>query len=223
MTSARAVLLVALLGLFSPPAEADLIEADHPGFGPASLTVDTVTGLRWLDMNEAEGLPFDQVSLEFGLGGDFEGFRHATVAEVVSLWNAAGIPCPPTLACDLNVFDDPGADLLLPLIGPTQITATSIIAEGIVAEAGPIPGEHHVGSLEGARFFPDHTQVGFTGGFPDDNFPNGKGHWLVVSDVAPIPEPNAALLFAVGAVVVGVALRRGSGSESIRSLNIAVS
>ena len=125
----------------------------------------------------------------------------------MSLWNSAGIPCPPDLSCDLNVFDNGGADFLLPLIGWTQTNATTFVAEGIVAEAGPLPGEHHTGSLEGARFFADHTQVGFFFSVLDANPNPGFGHWLVA-----VPEPTAGLLVAL--VILSVALLKAGTAWS---------
>jgi hypothetical protein len=177
-------------------ARAMLLEADHPVFGQAALTLDTDTGLQWLDITFTVDLAYDEIVVEFGLGGLFEGFRHATVAELVSL-NSGAIPCPQTLACDYNDdFGDPpnrGADLLLPLVGWTQVNSTTFVAEGIVADAGPIPGEHHRGSLERARFRPKHTQVGFPGRLPDWHSSPDFGHWLVV-----VPEPSTGLLLGLG-------------------------
>jgi hypothetical protein len=209
---ALAVLLAAVAALTTTtslplPALATVIELDHPIFGPGSLTMDTSTGLRFLDVPFSANYSFDAISLQLGVGGDFEGFRHATVAELVSLWNAVGIPCPPTVDCEYNegpVGGDPpnaGADILLPLVGWTQSNDTAFVAEGIVADAGPLAGEHYRGSLEGGRLRLNHTQVGFPGGLPDSHSSTSFGHWLVV-----VPEPNSGVLLLTG--LLGLLARR---------------
>jgi len=66
-------------------------------FGSRAIVHDDITGLDWLrlpltgtksynDMTGADG------SSEFEAGGQFAGFRHATMAEVKQLWVDAGIP-----------------------------------------------------------------------------------------------------------------------------------
>jgi len=52
---------------------------------------DPATGLDWLDLTATRNLSFAEVSAQFGLGGAFAGYRYATVAEVRTLWQNAGI------------------------------------------------------------------------------------------------------------------------------------
>lgn len=43
-------------------------------------TIDTVTGLEWLDVPVTAGMPYLSVEDECKPGGAFEGFRHVNVA-----------------------------------------------------------------------------------------------------------------------------------------------
>ncbi len=77
--------------LVTSSAQAILIEADDPVFGLNALTVDTETGLQWLDLTHS--LNFSYAAVEAGEGGFLSvGLRHATEPEVAGLFVAAGIP-----------------------------------------------------------------------------------------------------------------------------------
>ncbi len=64
---------------------ASLLERDDAVFGTGSVTLDTETGLEWLDMSFGLSMTRSYVSTQFGDGGEFEGFRYATKAEVIEL------------------------------------------------------------------------------------------------------------------------------------------
>ena len=69
---------------------ADLVSEDSE-FGAGTITRDTDTGLGWLDWSLTAGRSFDDVAAQLGEGGEFEGFRYATAAEVETLWLNGGI------------------------------------------------------------------------------------------------------------------------------------
>lgn len=70
---------IALSGLLiSLSANAAIIDLGN-------ITRDTVTGLDWLDVTESRGLSYDEVLAQTGVGGDYEGWRHATAAELDQL------------------------------------------------------------------------------------------------------------------------------------------
>lgn len=85
-------LLVAasVLGL-STSVSAKVVAANDARFGPGSITVDLNTGHHWLDVTLSQGRTIADVSTQFGVGGDFEGFRYATRDEVVALFQSAGL------------------------------------------------------------------------------------------------------------------------------------
>ena len=90
-TTLAALVSLLLTGL---PAKANLIEANDPRFGLNSLTVDTTTGLAWLDLTASAGLSYQQVLADTQPGGIFSGFRFAKAPEVLTLYASAGIPGP---------------------------------------------------------------------------------------------------------------------------------
>ena len=78
------VLLVAVGALALPVrAAADLIQTDWRRGGDGKTTVDTATGLEWLDLTESIGsdYTYDYVTSQFGRRGEFAGFRYATLTE----------------------------------------------------------------------------------------------------------------------------------------------
>lgn len=78
-----AILILAYCGL----TKADVVVLDHPIHGVGSITRDTIQGLDFLDVTLSTGRSYNDVSGEFGIGGDFEGFRYATESEVLQLAN----------------------------------------------------------------------------------------------------------------------------------------
>ena len=55
-------------------------------------TIDTVTGLEWLDLSVTDGIGFIAVEEQLGLGGAFEGYRHAWGSEILDVFAAFEIP-----------------------------------------------------------------------------------------------------------------------------------
>lgn len=80
--------------LSSSMVQAQIFDANDPTL-PASadgfnLTLDTISDLEWLDVNLTTGRTYDDLigldgTNEFGPGGDFEGFRHATALELIGV------------------------------------------------------------------------------------------------------------------------------------------
>ncbi|RYE55939.1 MAG: hypothetical protein EOP48_09110 [Sphingobacteriales bacterium] len=75
---------VIALGL-SLSAQAAFVSLDWKAGSDGLVTLDTTTGLEWLDITEARDLSFDQVSGQLGDGGQYSGFRYASGAEVMQL------------------------------------------------------------------------------------------------------------------------------------------
>jgi hypothetical protein len=69
----------------SSACRADLLSLNDPSL-PASadgfnITLDTATGLEWLDVNVSAAYTFPTIQSQFGPGGLFPGFRYATDQE----------------------------------------------------------------------------------------------------------------------------------------------
>ena len=82
----------ACLAVVSFNVSAAVVSADWlTTVGDNLITHDTVSKLDWLDLTETNGLSYNYVSGQFGVGGQFDGWRYATNSEVVALWNNFGI------------------------------------------------------------------------------------------------------------------------------------
>jgi hypothetical protein len=218
----RLVSLVALLSLvFAGGAGATLIALNDPTLAASAdgnnLTRDTSTGLEWLDIDISLGRTWDDLvgndgSNEFAPGGDFEGFRFATLIEFTgqtpgpqldSLMKSAGLGVP-TFS---SIGTYAGVHALIGLVGCFANCPTYGYAWGAI--------EHHTTGLETEIFIENFASSGFSWGradqgvaltpfatnHPDQGFPLQKGNWLV----RPIPEPGSALLLGLG--LAGLALR----------------
>jgi hypothetical protein len=118
-----------------------------------TYTTDTISGLDWRDVTATQGQSYDSVSGQFGVGGNFEGYRYATGAEFNKLiTNYTGTTIAPgyTGRTSLPLESDLGA--LITMLGATarwtythypssptgstrQITDT--IIWGMLADLGP--------------------------------------------------------------------------------------
>ncbi|MGE5384503.1 MAG: hypothetical protein ACM3SV_01315 [Betaproteobacteria bacterium] len=78
------LLAAAALSFFSTPVSAHWIALDSR-FGPQTITLDTHTGLEWLDISVSDNLSSREVEQGFRSGGFLEGFRYATGAELCGL------------------------------------------------------------------------------------------------------------------------------------------
>ena len=203
MTKATfSILSITLVLLLSKAVtSAALVAADDPRYGAGSLTLDTSSGLAWLDLPVSSGYSYLQALAATQPGGTFGGFRFATAQEVVALYASAGIPGPdwyPESASSLQPILS-----LISLVGATASQDGRPEAHGISGTsygndshwavaldflyATGVPG-YDVNGLPG-------QQPGFAIG--DTTSLTVYGNWLV----EPIPEPSP-WAFGVLAVLV---------------------
>ena len=96
MTKATVSILNIILVLLLSKAvtSAALVQADDLRYGAGTLTLDTSSGLAWLDLPVSRGFSYLQALAATQPGGAFDGFRFATAQEVIALCASAGIPGP---------------------------------------------------------------------------------------------------------------------------------
>ena len=73
MKTIHPIVLAALVSLLLTglPAKGNLIQASDPRFGLNSLTIDTGTGLGWLNLAASAGLSYQQVLADTTTGCKF--------------------------------------------------------------------------------------------------------------------------------------------------------
>jgi hypothetical protein len=173
-------------------ARADLFQENDPQFGANSLTYDSRTGLTWLDLTFSQGLSFTQTLAAMEPGGQLNGFRYATTAEVFSLFNSAGFK-QGFITLSNPGFED--INPLISLIGSTSADGTGGIT-GTLVDSGSEPAAE----LSYISFLPatDEYYVVATSGntaYGLNTSENSIGNWLVA-----VPEPSTyALILAGGA------------------------
>src|SRR4029453_2835960 len=80
-------------------ATATLVSEDS-SFGTDTITFDTETGLRWLDLTLSNGLSHDEVLQALLPGGQFEGYRLPRSARLAPLFLHAGCAFDPAAPGD---------------------------------------------------------------------------------------------------------------------------
>jgi len=203
MNAFRTVITTAALVL-STSANAALIALDDSIHGIDSLTFDDVSGLTWLDVSITAGMTYNQVFGELGSGGQFEGYRYATGAEVEQLLTSSGVNVDSMWTVENFA---PINDLVQNYLGHTGDSFTSD-ASAVFSEAGENGGHKRV--FIRTQDFMGKGFASLTSGTQYDNANEGEGHMLVVSEsISTVPVPAAVWLFGSGLIgLVGFARRK---------------
>lgn len=78
-------ILFAAVAVLISVSHASLVDHDQ-------YFTDSQSGLDWLDLTETQGMSFNYVSSQLGVGGEFEGWRYATSQDVeILLGNLGGV------------------------------------------------------------------------------------------------------------------------------------
>lgn len=119
MKIVMAVLFITAL-LNSHISNAELVEIAWEGnsnINNAMLTLDTSSGLEWLDLSYTDGMSWEQVN-KLIIDGTLKGFRLATFQELMSFFKEAGITKSGFNPDDVGEWDN--MRLLIELIGSTE-------------------------------------------------------------------------------------------------------
>lgn len=192
-----------VLYAISTVANGSLVELDWQAAGDGAITYDTATGLQWLDLGASFNRSFDDVSTQLGAGGDFQGFRYATEAEVRVLFADAGIP---DLSGSWSPANYQPVLYLQSLIGITRgsfgesfgatgdqgVNPSYLLGIGLQQQSNPASSVY-----QQARVLVNDTIATDQTAF--------LSHWLV----KPVPVPSATWLFGAGLLgLTGFARRK---------------
>lgn len=214
------IILTSFTVLFTaaPSAKAYLYLTGDANFGPNSITVDTTTGLGWLNVSKAAGLSYQQVLADMTLGGTYSGFRFATMQEVVGLYNSAGLTA--SSYGDTADYYPASSPLIQSFFSLVGTTGTINGLPGIIALSGTSPdgGITYIApTIYGWSFAQEYwvndgldgAAYGSTFSYPD------VSSWLVKS----VPEPvNADFLVLAAMAWCGFMLlyRREGAVSALR-------
>jgi hypothetical protein len=204
------LIAVIAVAVSSSTASGSLIETDDPTFGIGAITIDTATGSRWLDVSFSQGLSYNQVSEQLGVGGTFAGFRFATSTEVQQLFENAGISATDGVYRD---EDFEPASSLLDRIGATESGPLGRAVQAITGDA-LTPDSHAIFQVavkfppfpNGSRGYAIGLDASFVEAALNSDVSLSRGSWLVKAEAA--PEPSSFVLGGVAVAGWLIAKRR---------------
>jgi len=204
-TLAAALLLFALSNCSSSASPLALVDQ-------GLLTYDPNTGLQWLDVTQSVGRDYNDVSSQFGVGGDFYGYRYATAGELGGLFADGGLVigegCRGGEGSPLALYETQGL-ALIGLLGNTGSSYTYGITGDrpcddifLCANAAPSPldDKPNLGFLAvgGSVTAAPHHSWDLDEHDPNFNY-NDTGSFLVVA----VPAPGSLPLLATGLGLMG--------------------
>ena len=170
---------------------------------------DERTGLHWLDWTMSTNRAFSDVNGQFGAGGDFEGFRYATFAELDLLLLGNGsellIGDPPPLANDglealIHIMGETGALGETPNLHDAGFHLAVVFALGGACPAYPCAGDPPAVELladdAGLILGPGRAYANPVTIIPAPVPMVGSA--LVVDSSAIVPEPSTMVMFVSG-------------------------
>lgn len=178
-------------------------------YGNDSITLDTDTGLEWIDPWIPTGSSFhsyNYVMDELAPGGEFEGFRYATLAEVeVLLYSSAGFdPATSQPRSEQNIDNWIAAAHLMSFFGTTwgryyDEYDYSRLLDAVFDAGGGQVGALYTSINRGGDSFHGGIIHYYTPLYLEHNF-NPYGHFLVRATSFPVPEPTGLSFFLLAMV-----------------------
>ena len=170
------LIAITVIGITVKYAGADMVSMDS-SFGPDTITHDTETGLKWLDVNLSTPYSYDEILIELEPGRTFAGYKLATDDEIKTFWQNAGINIGIIGSWATENFQ-PIVDLMA-LVGITTVGGGG---PGIDWTTGHIKNRLGSGWVLVANIVADHNSpvtgmVSF-GTVPSNNENDKHGSWL---------------------------------------------
>ena len=210
---ARALSHLAIGVLFSQNIYASIVSNDWQSNGDNLISRDTITQLEWLDLTETNGLTFDYVSNQLGVGGEFEGWRYATSTEVVELWNNFNIDLVSTPYHNTGPVNN---DLIIATSFLGNIlneysTVYSYGALGITSDTNAANQLLRLGSFN-IHVTSNYYETTEQGNYWDSSRESLTTGSYLVRHVTPVPIPAAIWLFFSGIIGLAALTKRQSGN-----------
>lgn len=201
--------------VLSMNASAAIMNADWQIAGDNLITVDTDSGLEWLDITVTTSRSYNDVSSKLGSGEEFDGWRYATALEISGFWDAFGGDS--THYDGWSVENNGLFETIAPYWGDAYCQNT-----------GCTPGDGYLFAIFGearsentqfrSKIFDDITDpnkatqdyFNLKSGWSEVTETSFKtGHALVrVSDLVVVPVPAAVWLFSSGLIGLFVVARK---------------
>jgi len=196
---------VAVISLSAAPAHALIISiADSTGAfaGTDVVTFDDVNNREWLEITESTSRSFLDVSGQFGAGGDFAGWRHATRADLTSLFTQAGFSPDFTGAPADVAFTSFQQMLGITLNKKGRLDTRGYFDDSLTGSDPVFVGQVHLETQTDLTIRAEISEDSLSINRADSEF----GSFLV-RDVA-VPEPGALAIFSLGLIGLGYIRRR---------------
>lgn len=213
-------LAISMAWLGAAPADAVLVPVDVHAEGDGLATLDTETGLEWLDLDQTVEVSFDDIAAGYG-GWAAAGWRPAVSSEVCALIEGYVTPivdpCPQGYVL---MFDPtPEVDAFIELLGPIPYYERLVRGDVFIDAKGAIghflldtgsTGHGGVGDANLAWAYFNHpfdeAMVWVADvGDPTDLRDPEYGLFLV----RPVPEPSATALSVAGCAALAALARTG--------------
>lgn len=194
-----AVMTAVVYGSLSVSAHAGIIDM-------GITTLDTESGLEWLDLTETTSMSVDLLRNEYLIdGGALSGYRYASQLEVLGLalnWNRISGYSAPANSGDIMYIFQPGA--MSGLVGMLGATAPDDKIFGYYEPAAMTTFMSTIYDSPGAGIAMFNIGESYTA----SNAGTHIGSFLVRDVVSPVPEPSVLSLALLGLGLAGGAAYR---------------
>jgi hypothetical protein len=213
----RALIAASAFLLAETSGSAAIIQTDFATPGDNLLALDTDTGLEWLRVTATINISYNTlVSTHLAPGGIYEGFAHATLAQVTTLFTNAGIDV--IGGNDPSNFD--GIGVINSRLGYTEYNHPYSVGTRGVFDHSTSAGSHSAAYVQqgqqpmGPAFNFAYAPLPGTGELDTSAFP-WFGHWLVRAPaVEEVPEPGTLVLLATAMGSVFALRRRRARNQA---------